>query len=344
MKKNVLLLVSFICFYACNKDGVSICEEKEQKENPLLEILKNDVYLEFPTDELFFAVLENDVHEDFEELILSKSQSEGFVSFAQAYDEFVNKVNCEEISEQEFYALLVEYQDILIIDDDRIVPRIDHPLVNRFISRNGLVKIGNELAIYTEYEKIVATDGDINTLIKAISSNVETENVYRFRYRLQEIQLKSSYCGSFQQDRFTNSRDDRRAMITSRIVMEYHKRAGYTYCSNQNGGDFRTYAETIGYPERRHWLTSNWVNYKTINTLDLNYQARAYSGPLHNVIVFRQNSNAASSITHTHLLHQGQGCWSQQGDFQGEFLRIVANKYKTDGINPNWVILNCGVY
>lgn len=333
------LLCTFVAgFLACEKE---IPQSKDVKEDVItsVDLIKSEVYYEFSDDTSFWAAIDLVGTVDSEELIQFTTKQSGFKSYAAIYYEFLDKINDENITKEIADEIIKEYSDILIIEKDRIRPRIDNPLVQHLINRYGFVKIGNALAVYTESEKIVSTTGDMEALIQTLSSGEEIDDIYRFSYR-EELKQSSAYCGTEQVNWVNKS--DRKATLTCKFVYEHASNGYYSQFCGGYGWTFKTFAYVYGYGEKKRWYDGKWIEYKTINTIDLNYEARTFDGPIHQIIYYKKDTNESYGLSHKVLIHQGVGCLSDQGNYDGLFTRIHLNRFHTRGINPDWVNISCG--
>jgi hypothetical protein len=327
---------------------VSSCN-KEISENNFLdkdvlktksEKLKIDPYYEFADldayDKAFDMIIESNIYSA--DLLF---KSDGFKSYAAIYKEFAEKAHSK-LSEKEYENLLEEYSDIIRIEDDVIYPRIDDPLIRTFVNRQGIVKVGTHIYLYGEREKLISVNGSLDDLILAIESpNIEIDGVYRFDYQIKSYNILAA-CGSYQENVITHN-NNRRARIICTVYNDWAK-ISQVGRDGQGTYRFRTLARTEGIPYKKN-IWGNWVVYKTINELDLRYRAQnnLYQNTL--ITYYQKDTKEDIGIVHYGLIGQeGNGCWNEQGNYQGTFEWINKNRYTHRGLENNWVEIQCGFY
>lgn len=328
MKKNAFVILFFcMCLVSC---------EKEKIENQIS--IKNDPYLEFSDFNAFLEGMEMGIG-------AKSGQTSGkFQSFVDVYYEFLDKINDSTITYQQYTALLDEYQDVIVIEDDMITAKIDNPLVTQIVNRHGIVKIGETLVKYSNTEKIISLNGDMELLLEAASTQKALEGIERISLYSSDVKSSFVSCGwDHKTDWMYNSSRNRRARVRTYIYDDGNPSGIYE--SGVQLYDFVSYSISYGESQMKN-VFGNWVNVKTRHTLDLTFIG--VTGSTHYTYVnnqVTQNSSDAYTLTKWNHLRSGRAPLNQQGNYQSIYYQINKIRYTNRGFDssdPRWIEIQCG--
>lgn len=339
MNRKIIFVVGVLIFIAlgqsCEKENKDLVDEGFR----VVENQNGLKMLEFKDEAAFENALQL---RDLDEYLRILPDQYGFTSYYSRYLEFLDAVNDELLTEEnEYLKILEEYSDVVVIEEDMILPRIIHPQYLYFVNPEGMVKIGNQIISVTDSEVITSMNGNESILRKALLSNEPHEDISRESYMLNYSQWGNEtpvICGSSQQARYTR-------IDGSRAVNIYcYVRNGYDYYSAINRSDYWTRVSFVGLPFRKN-VWNNWVGYKADNYMSFSYSTFTNNQISYQLIGGTHNNTNRDRIQYDNIVasgsHIGEGQYN--GNYEGQFqwLQIV---YRSSGIpvSEKGVIVECG--
>lgn len=304
--------------------------------------------LSFKTTEEFYNLIEAMGQMSFNQRAnyFANSSTKTLLSY---YYDILNELEQaeNEKSESKYKNLLDENNDIITINDDEIKLKIENPLITGLINRNGMVEVEGQIWLYTEKERIIYFGDDVSDFLSELEKNDPSGNkLVRHPYLITDLKNTAAACGTYQT--VTAINDDRKAVYEAQMLLEYSiVSQSSSACNYQPLYLFKGYAVSTGTPYKKN-IWGNWKNYKTINRLDLHYRAYLYGyDPLtlqqwyKTTNYYHEDSSEEYNIVYWDLVHQGQGCWSENGNYQGYFGWIDPNRYCHRGMNNIWASVTC---